>query len=199
MSKNAQSSTCVEDMSLLARRQYLRGLCPCRTNSSSDIEGWRKLFDAARFGSFSERKAAAHSIGTLVEKAQTVPEYRELLCQLQPHLDALMEDPKSASQVLGVMKKHGHAHKGAARKNYRRAYAVFAMHHPDEVAQFLNTHLALRAHRRVTEHSSVVKRLARWLSHRVEFQPTRKTSTHDILQKARQLQPSLFSEQFISI
>ena len=171
LAKNQNSKICVDDMGLLERRQFLRGLCPCRTNSSDDIDGWRTLFTQARFGSYSERHAAAHSIGTLLGKAQRVDQYRELLVQLKDELDALMQDPRAASQVLGVMKKHGHAHKGAARKNYRRAYAVFAIQTPDEIAKWLNQQLNLSAQRRVTKSSKIVKRLAKWLEHRVAFQP----------------------------
>lgn len=180
-------------MGSFERRQFLRGLCPCRTNSSEDLEGWQELFTKARFGSYSERRAAAHSIGTLLEKAQRVEQYRELLVQLKDELDALMQDPRSASQVLGVMKKHGHAHKGAARKNYRRAYAVFRVQTPEEIAKWLNTRLKLPAKRRVTTGSKVVKRLVNWLEHRVAFQPTRSTSEVEILERVRQLQPSLFA------
>ena len=180
-------------MDLLDRRRFLRGLCPCRTNSSDDIEGWKELFNRARYGSYSERRAAAHSIGTLLGKAQQAAQYRELLLQLKNELDALMDDPKSASDVLGVMKKHGHAHKGAARKNYRRAYSVFAIQTPTEVANWLNERLALKARKRVTTDSKIVRNLARWLEHRTTFQPTRKTSEDEIIERARQLQPSLFS------
>lgn len=193
MAKHRTTNICVDDLGLLERRQFLRGLCPCRTNSSNDIEGWRTLFTQARFGSYSERHAAAHSIGTLLEKAQRTDQYRELLVQLKDELDALMQDPKAASQVLGVMKKHGHAHKGAARKNYRRAYAVFSVQTPEEIAKWLNRRFKLSAERRVTSGSKVVKRLAKWLEHRVVFQPNRATSEIELLERVRQLQPSLFS------
>ena len=183
----------VDDMNLLERRRFLRGLCRCRTNSSDDIDGWRTLFTRARFGSYSDRHAAAHSIGTLLEKAQRADQYRELLVELKDELDALMQDPKAASQVLGVMKKHGHAHKGAARKNYRRAYAVFSVQTPEEIAKWLNQRLKLSTKRRVTTGSKVVKRFAKWLEHRVTFQPNRFTSEIEILERVRQLQPSLFS------
>ena len=192
VSKQHKTKNCIEDMDLLERRRFLRGLCPCRTNSAEDVHGWKELFTQARFGSISERKAAAHSIGTLLEKAQRVEQYRELLVQLKDDLDALMQDPRAASQVLGVMKKHGHAHKGAARKNYRRAYAVFSIHTPDEIATWLNRRLKLKAQQRVTTGSNVVKRLAKWLEHRVAFQPNRSTSEGEILDRVRQLQPSLF-------
>lgn len=183
----------VDDMGSFERRRFLRGLCPCRTNSAEDVEGWQELFTKARFGSYSERHAAAHSIGTLLEKAQRVKQYRELLIQLKDELDALMQDPRAASEVLGVMKKHGHAHKGAARKNYRRAYAVFSVRTPDEIANWLNDRLKLSAKRRVTTGSKVVNRLANWLEHRIAFQPGRSTSEDEILKRVRQLQPSLFS------
>ncbi|MCE2405901.1 MAG: hypothetical protein J4G19_00120 [Pseudomonadales bacterium] len=193
MAKRSKTNKQVEHMDLLDRRRFLRGLCPCRTNSSDDIEGWKELFNRARYGSYSERRAAAHSIGTLLGKAQQAAQYRELLLQLKNELDALMDDRKSASDVLGVMKKHGHAHKGAARKNYRRAYSVFAIQTPTEVANWLNERLALKARKRVTTDSKIVRNLARWLEHRTTFQPTRKTSEDEIIERARQLQPSLFS------
>ena len=180
-------------MDLLERRQFLRGLCPCRTNSSEDINGWRTLFTQARLGSYSERRAAAHSIGTLLAKAQQVAQYRELLLQLKDELDALMQDPRTASQVLGVMKKHGHAHKGAARKNYRRAYAVFRLQTPEEIAKWLNQRLNLSPQSQLTTGSKVVKRLSKWLEHRVSFQPNRSTTEIEILERVRQLQPNLFT------
>ena len=195
LERHQARSNCVDDMDLLERRQFLRGLCPCRTNSSADIDGWRLLFRQARFGSYSERRAAAHSIGTLLEKAQRVEQYRELLVQLKSELDSLMTDPRAASQVLGVMKKHGHAHKGAARKNYRRAYSVFSLQTPEEIAKWLNRRLRLPMQRRVTSGSKVVKRLAKWLEHRVEFQPNRSTTETEILDRVRELQPSLLSHQ----
>ena len=180
-------------MDLLERRRFLRGLCPCRTNSSDDVQGWKELFTQARFGSISERKAAAHSIGTLLEKAQHVEPYRELLVQLKDDLDALMLDPRAASQVLGVMKKHGHAHKGAARKNYRRAYAIFSVQTPEDIAKWLNRRFKLKAQHQLTTGSKVVQRLAKWLEHRIAFQPNRSTSEGEILDRVRQIQPSLFS------
>ena len=193
MAKHRTTNNGVKGMDLLERRQFLRGLCPCRTNSSEDINGWRTLFTQARLGSYSERRAAAHSIGTLLAKAQQVAQYRELLLQLKEELDALMQDPRTASQVLGVMKKHGHAHKGAARKNYRRAYAVFRLQTPEEIAKWLNQRLNLSPQSQLTTGSKVVKRLSKWLEHRVSFQPNRSTSEIEILERVRQLQPNLFT------
>ena len=64
--------------------------------------------------------AAAHAIGTLTEKARTSDEWRSLLHELRDDLDALLRDPRASQQILGTMKRHGHAHRSAARKNYRR-------------------------------------------------------------------------------
>lgn len=193
MSKTKSTKACVDDLNLIERRQFLRGMCPCRTNSSDDLEGWRELFTRARFGSISERRAAAHSIGTLLEKAHRVDAYRELLVELQSELDALMADPRAASQVLGVLKKHGHAHKGAARKNYRKAYSLFTMQSPAEVASWLNNRMTSLTQPRVTANSKVVQNLSRWLKHRVTFQPARKTTEDELVKKARQLAPALFA------
>ena len=151
------------------------------------------MLTTARFGSYSERKAAAHSIGTLLEKAQRTDHYRELLLELKDELDALMQDPRSSSQVLGVLKKHGHAHKGAARKNYRKVYSVFALQTPKEVAAWLNERLSLPASKRVTVRSDLVTNLVRWLLRRTTFQPDRSTTEAEILNQVRKLQPSLFS------
>ena len=176
---------------MLERRQYLRSLCPCRSNSSTDIEGWRELFNRARFGSYSERKAAAHSIGTLLDKAKQSDAYRELLQALQPDLDALMLDPRAASQVLGVLKKHGHAHKGAARKNYRKLYAIFSIQTEADMADWLNRRFAIQDTDRLTKDAVVVKKLVKWLNHRAKFQPERKVSESDLLKKTQLLMPTL--------
>lgn len=193
LKRHQSPKACIDELNLLERRQFLRGLCPCRGNSSENLEGWRELFSRARFGSVTERKAAAHSIGTLIEKAQQIDSYRELLIGLQGDLDELMSDPRSASQVLGVMKKHGHAHKGAARKYYRKAYSVFALQTPAEVASWLNRYADRKGAQTITTNSPIAKKLAQWLKHRAEFQPTRQTTEQEIIKRAKRLAPALFT------
>lgn len=192
MTRLSKSTQCdVSNMSNLERRQFLRSLCPCRTNSSENLDGWRDLFTQARFGSYSERKAAAHSIGTLLEKAQKSTPYRNLLKEFQEDLDELMKDPRAASQVLGVMKKHGHAHKGAARKNYRHAYAVFSVSTHEEIANWLNDQFQLTRSKALSSDSTVVRQLTKWLRHRTKFEPTRKISDAVVIERAQRLMPSL--------
>ena len=192
MSRQKNLSHCdISDMNLLQRRQYLRGLCPCRTNSSDDIDGWRELFNRARFGSYSERKSAAHSIGTLLDKAKKSEAYRNLLKEFQADLDELMLDPRSASQVLGVLKKHGHAHKGAARKNYRRAYSIFSFCSTEEIADWVNETFDLTSNNMISKDSPIVHQLVKWIQHRAKFEPTRKVTDAAVIKQAQRLMPSL--------
>ena len=194
MTKSIPTGTCVDELSNFATRKYLRGLCPCRTNSSEDIDGWRVLFLKAKYGSFSERKAAAHSIGTLIQRAKDDNTYRSLLQHLEHDLHALMQDPRSASQLLGVMKGHGHQRKGSGRRNFRKAISVLKLQSPSALASWLNKHPKIATTKPIEQNSKLVRRLAQWLNHRVEFQPGRKTTDEELLHQARLMQPSLFTK-----
>lgn len=190
MGKAKPHKAYVEDLTNFQTRRYLRGLCPCRANSSEDLEGWRTLFNKARYGSFSERKSAAHSIGTLIERAKDDEMYRSLLVELEDDLDSLMRDPRAASQVLGVMKGHGHQRKGAGRRNYRKAISILALKSPNAIASWLNKHPKLLFKMPIDQHSKLVKKLAKWLDHRVKFEPNRQTSEADLLRQVQLFQPS---------
>lgn len=192
MGKSKTKNVRVDELSNFETRKQLRAICPCRTNSSEDIDGWRALFKKARFGSYSERKSAAHSIGTLIERAQDHETYRSLLQGLKSELDALMQHPRSASQLLGVMKGHGHQRKGAGRRNFRKAISVLNLQNPASLATWLNHHPSLVRQKPIDQHSKLVTKLAQWLKHRVEFQPGRKTSEDELLHQVRLLRPSLF-------
>lgn len=183
---------CESEPSNLDRRRTLRSICPCRTNSSQEYDKWRDLFTLARHGSYSERASAAHSLGTLIEKAKVVPAYRALLKHFQSDLDELMLDPKASRNVLGVMKKHGHAHKGAARKNYRKAYRVFQPYTKQDLVDWFNERMTPSS-RKVSVASPGIARLATWMQHRVKCQPNRRTTDEELLKKAKQYLPAYFS------
>lgn len=174
-----------------ARCEALRQLCPCRNNRVRDLEVWRDVFARALHGGMRERDQAAHAIGTLTLKAKHNAEWRDLLRALKGDLDALMQDARAASRILGQMKKHGHAHRGAAMQNYRRRRRALDLRTPGELAAWLNATLS-DAGRQVAAGDPGVQRLWGWLRHRVQFQPTRKTREEEILEKARRYLPHLF-------
>ena len=182
----------IEQKSNFERREYLRSICPCRTNSSGDVENWQEVFNSARFGSYSERKSAAHTIGTMLQRATTEPAYRELLKTFQSDLDALMQDPRSASAVLDTMKKHGHAHKGAARQAFRNVYKSTRLRSASEIVNWINGTFKLKGSRAVTKSDDCVSRLVKWVEHRVAFQPERDISHEDLIRALRRFRPSLW-------
>ena len=170
----------------------LRDVCPCRNNRVRDLAVWRTVFDKAMHGGMRERNRAAHAIGTLTEKAKGSAEWRDLLHDLRDELDALMRDTRASRQILGQMKKHGHAHKGAARKNYRRRRRLLDLATTNELAAWLNEQLGLAAHEAVSAGDGGVRRLHRWMQHRVTFQPTRRTREDELIAKAQRYLPRLF-------
>ncbi len=157
-----------------------------------DLEVWRDVFARALHGGMRERDQAAHAIGTLTMKAKQNAEWRDLLRALKGDLDALMQDPRAASRILGQMKKHGHAHRGAAMQNYRRRRRALDLGTAEELADWINAHRALPARHCVTAADPGVQRLWRWLRHRVRFQPTRKTRERELVERARRYLPHLF-------
>ena len=177
-----------------ARCEALRQLCPCRNNRMRDLVVWRAVFATALEGGKRERGQAAHAIGTLLDKARRSSEWRDLLHALQDDLDALMRDARASGPVLGTMKRHGHAHRGAARQNYRRHRSALSLATRSELAAWINQALALAEERRVAPEDPGVGRLWRWLSHRVACQPGRTTKETEMLDKARRYLPRLFDQ-----
>ena len=171
----------------------LRDVCPCRNNRVRDLAVWRAVFDKAMHGGKRERNRAAHAIGTLTEKAEDNDEWRELLHHLRDELDALMRNTRASRNILGTMKRHGHAHKGAARKNYRRRRRALDLATPTELAEWVNQRLGLAGQQKVSANDAGIRRLQRWLRHRIEFQPQRRTEEAELAAKAKRYLPHLFA------
>lgn len=178
-----------------ARCLALRELCPCRNNRARDLALWRDIFKRARHGGRRERGAAAHAIGTLTEKAKTSDEWRSLLHDLRDDLDDLLRDPRASQQVLGTMKRHGHAHRGAARKNYRRRRRLLDLATPEELAAWVNERWQVPKAQALTANDAGVRRLWHWLRHRVDFQPERGTKETELAKRAVRYLPGLLQKQ----
>ena len=176
------------------RCDTLRELCPCRNNHVRDVAVWREVFDKALHGGMRERDQAAHAIGTLTEKALRSAQWRELMHNLRDELDALMRDTRASRRILGQMKKHGHAHRGAARQNYRRRRRSLDLATPAELAEWVNRKLELAGESSVSAADPGIVRLWRWLTHRVARQPDRRTREDELIDKARRYLPRLFDE-----
>ena len=175
-----------------ARCLALREACPCRNGGvRDDLALWREIFERALKGGRRERGAAAHAIGTLTEKAKTSDEWRSLMHELRDDLDALLRDPRASQQVLGTMKRHGHAHRGAARKNYRRRRNALDLATPEELAAWVNRRWQLSTAQAFTAHDAGVRRLWQWLRHRVDFQPERGTKESELAKRATRYLPML--------
>ena len=175
-----------------SRCAAIRSLCPCRNNRVRDIEVWAEIFRKAREGGLGERDQAAHAIGTLTEKAAGNDEWRDLLYAFRGELGELMRDTRSARVVLGQMKKHGHAHRGAARQGYRRRRAVLDLKTPKELADWVNGHLGLAGQARIGTNDPGLLRLWRWLAHRVQYQPGRRTTEQELVSRGQRYLPALF-------
>ena len=169
----------------------LRDACPCRSHVR-DPGLWREIFDRALNGGMRERDRAAHAIGTLMEKAERSDEWREVLARHSDDLDTLMQDSRASRVLLGQMKRHGHAHRGAARQGFRRRKAVLDLRTPAEIAGWVNTHLGLEGHDAVPASDPGVARMWNWLKHRVTRQPGRNTKEAELIAKARRYLPHLF-------
>ena len=176
------------------RCETLRQLCPCRNNHVRDLAVWREVFHKALHGGMRERDQAAHAIGTLTEKAQRSAEWRNLLHSLRDELDALMLDTRASRRILGQMKKHGHAHRGAARQNYRRRRRSLDLATPAELAAWVNGAFNLAREQRVSATDPGVLRLAHWLKHRIACQPARRTKEGELIDKAKRYLPHLLGE-----
>ncbi len=184
--------TALSDDNYRKRCEALRALCPCRNGHVRDLGVWREVFDKALRGGMRERDQAAHAIGTLTEKAQRSSEWRDLLHMLKDELDELMQDTRSSRRILGQMKRHGHAHRGAARQNYRRRRRTLDLATPAELAAWVNRRMQLTGRDKVSENDPGVRRLYRWMKHRVAFQPARGTREEELIDKARRYLPRLF-------
>ena len=117
--KNERLHAALSGSDCAARCLALREACPCRNGVCGTILPCGGGLRAGVKGGRRKRGAVAHAIGTLTEKARTSDEWRSLLHELRDDLDVL-RDPRASQQILGTMKRHGHAHRSAARKNYRR-------------------------------------------------------------------------------
>ena len=176
------------------RCDALRACCPCRNGNLRDLGIWRAVFHTARHGNLRERNRAAHAIGTLMEKAVDNAAWRGVLREFKADLDALRRDPRTSRLLLGQMKKHGHAHRGAAMQGYRRRRKVLDLATPVELAAWVNGRLHLAGRRRVSRTDPGIQRLWRWMQHRVQFQPTRRTSEAEIAKRAARYLPGLFEQ-----
>ena len=175
----------LHDGSYYARCNALRNLCPCR-NNRREIEVWREIFDRAIHGGLQERKAAAHVIGTLIDKGMRSAKWRSILHQLSDRLDNLMRNPRASRILLSQMKRHGHAHRGAAIQSYRRRRRVLDMATCAELSAWLS---GLEGVDRLSPHDRGVGRLWRWLIHRAHYQPNRDTSDKELLKMASRFLP----------
>lgn len=180
--------------SYMSRCDAIRALCPCRNNSVRGKAIWAEIFRKAREGGFRERDQAAHAIGTLMDKAARNAEWRDVLQAFSDELDALVCEPRSARLILGQMKKHGHAHRGAASQGYRRRRAVLDLSTAAELAEWVNTHLGLSGRSRVEPNHPGVTRMWRWLAHRVSRQPGRRTSEKELIGRGQRYLPELFQQ-----
>lgn len=188
MSKKTRKSAAeivsnIRKSSGLSRRTLVRELCPCRT-TQRDLEVWREIFRQARAGGRGERTSAAHTIATLMEKADTAGEWRKVLQDLSMEVDQTMADPRARSLILAQMKRHGHAHRGAAAQGYRRRRKVMELKTKEDLADWISD--ALDLPEKISAKNPGLDRLWRWQQHRIRFQPERRTKEAELLAKAKQ-------------
>jgi len=176
----------MNDGSYDARCRVLRDLCPCRNNRNRETEVWREIFKKALRGGLRERNQAAHAIGTLIDKGMRSAKWRSILHQLSDRLDNLMQDPRASRMLLSQMKRHGHAHRGAAAQSYRRRRRILDMATRAELSAWLS---GLEGVDRLRSHDPGVGRLWRWLKHRAHYQPDRDTSDRELLKMASRFLP----------
>jgi hypothetical protein len=91
------------------------------------------------------------------------------------------------------MKKHGHAHRGAAIQSYRRHRRVLDLATPSELAVWVNQQAQLAGKRKLAATDNGVQRLWLWLKHRVRIQPNRATRPEELLKVARRFLPDAFA------
>lgn len=175
------------------RRQMLKSLCPCRNNQVKDVETWKGILKIATHGSLKERNSAAHAIGTLLAKATKSEEWRQIVVQVENELHELMDDTRASRSLLGTFKKHGHARRGTARKNYRRVMKSMDIQNPKQLSQWLNEKLSLSNHQVIESSHPGLNRLYVWLDRRRRFEPNKRTKDSEILAQAKQFLPTYFS------
>ena len=175
------------------RRQILKNLCPCRNNQVKDVETWKGILKIATHGSLKERNSAAHAVGTLLAKASKNEEWRRIVVEVEPELQALMEDTRASRSLLGTFKKHGHARRGTARKNYRRIIKSMDIQNPNQLSDWLNERLLISKQPAIDPSLPGLKRLYIWLDRRRTFEPNKRTSDAEILSQAKQFLPKYFN------
>ncbi len=119
-----------------------------------------------------------------MEKADTAGEWRKVLQDLSVEVDQAMADPRARSMILGQMKRHGHAHRGAAAQGYRRRRKVLELKTKEDLADWICD--ALDLPEKISAKDPGLDRLWRWQQHRVRFQPERRTKEAELLAKAKQ-------------
>ncbi|MCY3885172.1 MAG: hypothetical protein OXG24_09710 [Gammaproteobacteria bacterium] len=175
------------------RRQLLKSLCPCRNNQVKGVETWKGILKIATYGSLKERNSAAHAIGTLLAKAKKSDEWRRIVVEIEDELHALMDDTRASRSLLGTFKKHGHARRGTARKNYRKVIKSMDIQTPKQLAQWLNERLSHMNRPQVAASNPGLKRLYVWLDRRKTFEPHKRTKDKEVLAQAKQFLPAYFS------
>jgi hypothetical protein len=175
-----------------SRCRTLRSLCPCR-NNNKELALWDEVFTSLLKGGKRERDQAAHVIGTLLDKALESREWRGVLMQFDDRLDAIMANPRSARVLLGQMKRHGHAHRGAAIQSLRKHRRLMEIGSPRELADWLNDRADLRGRSRVQASDPGLRKLWRWHEHRIRFQPERGTREQELLRMAERFLPKTFA------
>lgn len=181
--------------SIAKRREFLRDLCPCRNNEVRDFETWQQLFRLSVAGSRHERDGAAHAIGTLVTMASKNQELRELLVSLKPDLDSVMREPRASRLLLGTWKKHGHARRGTALRNYRRLRKNLDPRTPEELADWVNDRFGLIGTGKVRASEKGIQRLVKWLNHRLAFEPSARTKDEVLDKQVERFLPQVFQRQ----
>lgn len=182
----------INDGSYYSRCNALRELCPCRNNSTRDVEVWEAIFDKARDGGRRERNAAAHAIVALIEKSAKSEDWRDIVHQLDVCIEELMAEPRSAEMLLGQLKGHGRARRGTASRKLRRARQLTGFPTAAELADWISDKIGLDGADRIDPAHPGVRRLERWLHQRVRFQPTRKTSDQELLKMSKRFLPRAF-------
>jgi len=172
------------------RCRTIRGLCPCRS-STKELALWDEVFSSLLNGGRRERNQAAHVIGTLIHKASKSRHWREVLVAFADRLDAIMANPPSAQMLLAQMKRHGHAHRGAAMQAFRKRRQFIDLSSPAELAAWVNKRARLRGPGRVQPGDPGLRRLWRWHEHRGRFQPERGTRDAELLEQAARFLPQV--------
>jgi hypothetical protein len=175
------------------RRQMLKNLCPCRNNQVKDVETWKGVLKIATHGSLKERNSAAHAVGTMLAKATKSEQWRQIVVQVENELHELMDETRASRSLLGTFKKHGHARRGTARKNYRRVIKSMDIQSPKQLSQWLNEKLSLSDRQAIEASQPGLKRLYVWLDRRRRFEPNKRTRNCEILAQAKQFLPEYFS------